>query len=1195
MLGAEFDEDLTRRRTGEGFFRPPRSSFMADDSDGGSETGSKPGRVIATAAPAGPTAASDEIGITPQLMLETDDGHQSPIHGDALRRSGDDAMVIALSGSEHQPRAGSGSRANSGSRVNSGSDGGAVPYQYAVDAEEDEDFSRRESLTVPKARWEAPVVVASPTGPGPTALSQPNARTSSIGAGNPAVRAEGSQNHHHQSHQQHHHKSKRDSHFSGTESLENSANPYVPASQQHAGRGGPPLRLANMSLTAPPPTAMSADTVERMHLIAMLRECLERLESRPVAAGGTYVRASDRRDHHAGEMPTPRRSHAPGDHHGASYAFDAVVPAGHRRKKQTRSKSGSCNPGTLGSASPALPAVPAPADHPATPDMPSQATSQEKEIARRRASTTSLPEGTVHGVDQVGGERPPPLKGTNFHGSGYGNFQQPPQPGQGNSPTTVHPTTKRRSRRLSGVNFGGEGSPADDATRRQLQRIESGGSFRRTLSSQSMTAGRNAAPSSTTVAAKMGASFASIAHAHEQNEMDLIEDVVSNSGMGPTPMHKKRSSTKIVASTPHASPAGAPPVDDDAASRGSSAGSLNNTSGSGHRNPSQGGGPGSKKDATKRLGLPDSHKLVQVADVSYVIATFVIYALAIGGLVRQPGTPSALFVAPIGAAYAATVAWTVLRFFVQQRSGAWDIAAQLPDIRSYYLRSWFALDVFCALPLDFVALAWSVDVFLWLQLRHALRVPRLSSLTRSANPLKERRMGILMFILVLVAVFAIHVFSAGFSQIEDDMTYTEGVYWTITTISSVGYGDVVPSTAALNRGYAALVMVFGVMMISAITALATSTITARDALDEAVRAKKAMLSSMLEYYRIPWQEQIEIIGLFPVALDKENEKGFTNLVENLPGFMVGRIERYTRAKALADAIPLFSELPVDVVLDVTSKLQQHFATANEEIISKGDEGNEMFFLVRGVADVIIPVSDTEDLVVASLRSGAFFGEMALLQNTTRTASVVTVVPCELLVLSKSDFQHLVHEHQILEKLFLEVIFARLELTSLTQREDHELRRQAATDCDEDGSSETGTESSDKDNDDNNGNGHRRGELSASNRDDPALVSALVPSPYGLHAEPVNPLALPEEPELAQPAIAHVDSQATSGRSDSGHVAAAHGTAGNTADTRYGAAAAEPSASRPSSFRSIPSGTMQRRPPPQPSQEPDADRPLTWIF
>jgi CRP-like cAMP-binding protein len=52
------------------------------------------------------------------------------------------------------------------------------------------------------------------------------------------------------------------------------------------------------------------------------------------------------------------------------------------------------------------------------------------------------------------------------------------------------------------------------------------------------------------------------------------------------------------------------------------------------------------------------------------------------------------------------------------------------------------------------------------------------------------------------------------------------------------------------------------------------------------------------------------------------------------------------------------------------------------------------------------------------------------QDTLRTASVIAVMPCELLVLSKPDFQELIRKHSVLRQIFIDVVFRRHNITQV---------------------------------------------------------------------------------------------------------------------------------------------------------------------
>ena len=74
--------------------------------------------------------------------------------------------------------------------------------------------------------------------------------------------------------------------------------------------------------------------------------------------------------------------------------------------------------------------------------------------------------------------------------------------------------------------------------------------------------------------------------------------------------------------------------------------------------------------------------------------------------------------------------------------------------------------------------------------------------------------------------------------------------------------------------------------------------------------------------------------------------------------------------------------------------------AGRTIFRQGDQGNCAYFIRRGEVEVL---DEEEGSVVATLGPGEFFGEMALISNATRNATVRTVSTAELAVLGKRNF------------------------------------------------------------------------------------------------------------------------------------------------------------------------------------------------
>src|SRR5207248_11291835 len=105
-------------------------------------------------------------------------------------------------------------------------------------------------------------------------------------------------------------------------------------------------------------------------------------------------------------------------------------------------------------------------------------------------------------------------------------------------------------------------------------------------------------------------------------------------------------------------------------------------------------------------------------------------------------------------------------------------------------------------------------------------------------------------------------------------------------------------------------------------------------------------------------------------------------------------------------VPLFAELPLEVLTVIAAHLTPERASEGDTIIQQGDVGDKLYLIERGRVEVSVP-SPGGDRVLDTLHDGDYFGEIALLLDVPRTANVRALGPCNLLTLSKADFQTLV--------------------------------------------------------------------------------------------------------------------------------------------------------------------------------------------
>jgi len=117
-------------------------------------------------------------------------------------------------------------------------------------------------------------------------------------------------------------------------------------------------------------------------------------------------------------------------------------------------------------------------------------------------------------------------------------------------------------------------------------------------------------------------------------------------------------------------------------------------------------------------------------------------------------------------------------------------------------------------------------------------------------------------------------------------------------------------------------------------------------------------------------------------------------------------------------LPILSELDATLLLELSGHLTTEQFPADRVIIHQGDLGNRFYIIVRGTAAVerVDPEGATPR-VLAVLQDGDFFGEIALLKDSPRTATVRALQPCLCVSLSRQTFRTLLGKHpQVHEKV-----------------------------------------------------------------------------------------------------------------------------------------------------------------------------------
>ncbi len=121
---------------------------------------------------------------------------------------------------------------------------------------------------------------------------------------------------------------------------------------------------------------------------------------------------------------------------------------------------------------------------------------------------------------------------------------------------------------------------------------------------------------------------------------------------------------------------------------------------------------------------------------------------------------------------------------------------------------------------------------------------------------------------------------------------------------------------------------------------------------------------------------------------------------------------------------VFSDLPVLKVDTIAASLESVAFGSGEIVVRQGAPADKFFIVVEGAVEVVREVAGAEE-TVASLGKGNFFGEMAIMRDSPRAASVRTTEPTKLLSLDRESFRDVVAQALGTTTDFDKVVRARL--------------------------------------------------------------------------------------------------------------------------------------------------------------------------
>ena len=124
-------------------------------------------------------------------------------------------------------------------------------------------------------------------------------------------------------------------------------------------------------------------------------------------------------------------------------------------------------------------------------------------------------------------------------------------------------------------------------------------------------------------------------------------------------------------------------------------------------------------------------------------------------------------------------------------------------------------------------------------------------------------------------------------------------------------------------------------------------------------------------------------------------------------------------------VPLFSSLSDEQLRVLQPCVQQRSYPRNSFILRAGEETDALYIILSGRVKVLIPDEQGREVILAVMGPNEFFGEMGLLDDQPRSASVETLEACQMLRFSKAGFMGCLKDNFDLAMIIIRNLVKRL--------------------------------------------------------------------------------------------------------------------------------------------------------------------------
>ncbi|CAG9313056.1 unnamed protein product [Blepharisma stoltei] len=271
------------------------------------------------------------------------------------------------------------------------------------------------------------------------------------------------------------------------------------------------------------------------------------------------------------------------------------------------------------------------------------------------------------------------------------------------------------------------------------------------------------------------------------------------------------------------------------------------------------------------------------------------------------------------------------------------------------------------------------------------------------------------------------VFRNGLMNEDTGTLYLTSLYWAITTLSTVGYGDIHAQTIT-EKMCAIIWMIFTVYVFSFVIGSLGNMLSTVDSKENVLINKLAVIDEFAKEASL----EKDLKHRLRIALRYSTEKtGFSwadkqNIFNELP-----KNFRYEVAMAMhrgaAKDLTFFADKDQVVVASIVPFLQPVFAAGTELVYDKGEFADEIYFVVKGNVSYVF---GKDNKLIRSTQRGGYFGDIEVVSRITRKYAALAVRDSELLIMGKALINIIMDEYP---HIWDEIVLVAAERDNVNQK------------------------------------------------------------------------------------------------------------------------------------------------------------------